>query len=50
MCDTHGIKLYKKLPVRIKNLEKFMDFKINLRTFLLNHSFYSWDEYFCFSE
>jgi hypothetical protein len=43
-----GIKLYNRMCIRIKKLEKFKDLKINIKTFLLNYSFYSLEEYFCF--
>jgi len=40
-----GIKLYNKLPNTIKTLEKLQEFKIRLKYFLLQHIFYSVDEY-----
>jgi hypothetical protein len=40
-----NIKLYNKLPNKIKNLEKLQEFKGKLKYFLLQHIFYSVDEY-----
>ena len=40
-----GIKLYNKLPNTIKRLEKIQEFKGSLKYFLLQHIFYSVDEY-----
>jgi hypothetical protein len=40
-----GIKLYNKLPKYLKNLENTIFFKKQLKTFLLQQTFYSIDEY-----
>jgi hypothetical protein len=40
-----GIKLYNKLPNIIKKLEKIRTLKKRLTYFLLQHTFYSVDEY-----
>jgi hypothetical protein len=40
-----GIKLFNKLPDTIKSLEKIQEFKRRLKYFLLQHVFYSVDEY-----
>jgi hypothetical protein len=40
-----GIKLFNKLPDTIKGLEKIQELKIKLKYFLLQHIFYSLDEY-----
>ena len=40
-----GIKLYNKLPNTIKRLDKIEEFKRRLKYFLLQHIFYSVDEY-----
>jgi len=40
-----GVKLYNKLPNTIKRLEKIEEFKRRLKYFLLQHIFYSVDEY-----
>jgi hypothetical protein len=40
-----GIKLYNKLPNTIKELEKVREFKKKVKVFLLQHTFYSVDEY-----
>jgi hypothetical protein len=34
------------MPDRIKELESFKDFKQNLKSFLLDHPFYSLNEFF----
>jgi hypothetical protein len=40
-----GIKLYNKLLNTIKRLDKIQEFKRRLKYFLLQHIFYSVDEY-----
>jgi hypothetical protein len=40
-----GIKLYNKLPEKLKKLEKIEEFKRKLKYFLLQHIFFSVDEY-----
>jgi hypothetical protein len=40
-----GIKLYNKLPNTIKRLDKIQGFKRRLKYFLLQHIFYTVDEY-----
>jgi hypothetical protein len=40
-----GSKLFNKLPDTIKRLEKIQEFKRRLKYFLLQHIFYSADEY-----
>ena len=45
-----GIRLYNKMPTRIKQLDSFKDFKRKLKLFLLHHHFYSLNEYFIFEE
>jgi hypothetical protein len=40
-----GIKLYNKLPNKVKKLEKLHKFKRKLKYYLLQHMFYSVDEY-----
>jgi hypothetical protein len=41
-----GIRLYNKMPYRIKQLESFRDFKQKLMFLLLDHPFYSLNEFF----
>jgi hypothetical protein len=36
-----GIRLYNKMPIRIKQLDSFRDCKRKLKLFLLDHPFYS---------
>jgi len=36
-----GIRLYNEMPIRIKQLDSFRDFKRKLKLFLLDHPFYS---------
>jgi hypothetical protein len=43
--ENVGIKLYNKLPNKIKRLEKIQEFKRRLKYFLLQHIFISVDEY-----
>jgi hypothetical protein len=40
-----GIKLYSKVPKRIKNAVDFLAFKRELKSFLLEHSFYTINEF-----
>jgi len=40
-----GIKLYNKLPNTIKKLDKMQEFKRRLKYLLMQHTFYSVDEY-----
>ena len=40
-----GIKLYNKLPYAIKKLDKMQEFKTRLKYFLMQHTFYSVNEY-----
>jgi hypothetical protein len=40
-----GIKLYNILPNTIKRLDKMQEFKRRLKYFLMQHTFYSVDEY-----
>jgi hypothetical protein len=45
---NRGIRLYNKAPDYIKELEKDKAFKRELRSLLLQHAFYSVDEYMSF--
>jgi hypothetical protein len=40
-----GIRLYNKVPDYIKDLEKYIYFLKECRSFLLQHTFYSVDEF-----
>jgi hypothetical protein len=40
-----GIKLYNHLPNEIREVERMRQFKRELRSYLLQHTFYSVDEY-----
>jgi hypothetical protein len=42
-----GIKLYNNLPNKFKEVEKIRQYKRDLRSSLLRHTFYSVDEYIC---
>ena len=44
------IRLYNKMPTRIKQLDSFRDFKRKLKLFLLDHHFYSLNVFFIFEE
>ena len=44
-----GIKLYNKLPNTIKRIKMVQEFKRRLKYFLLQHIFYSVDEYISIS-
>jgi len=43
-----GIRLYNKMLTRIKQLDSFRDFKSKLELLLLDHSFYSLNEFFLY--
>ena len=45
-----GSRLYNMMPTKIKQLESFRDFKRRLKLFLLDHTFYSVNEFFLFEE
>jgi len=45
-----GIRLYNKLPSRIKQLDSFSDFKSKLKLFLLDYPFYHWMSFFLIYE
>jgi len=45
-----GIRLYYKMLTRIKKLNSCWDFKRKLKLFLLDHHFYSLNEFLIFGE
>jgi hypothetical protein len=45
-----GIRLYYKMPTRIKQLDSCRDFKRKLKLFLLDHPFYSLNKLLIFGE
>jgi hypothetical protein len=40
-----GIKLYNRLPLELRKLEGFKKFKHKLKLYLLNHPFYTLQEF-----
>jgi hypothetical protein len=42
---NRGIELYSKVPNKIENMENFPIFERELKSFLLNHAFYTIDEF-----
>jgi hypothetical protein len=46
--ENAGIKLFNKLPNTLKKIERPQEFKRRLRYFLMQHVFYSVDEYMSF--
>ena len=40
-----GIKLYNKIPNKIREIEKMRQFKKVMRSYLVQHMFYSVEEY-----
>jgi len=40
-----GVRLYKRLPLRIKKLDKFNRFRKEVKSILLNNLFYTLEEY-----
>jgi len=45
-----GIKLYNKMPTKIKQLGSFRDFEQRIKLYLLDHPFYSLNELFIFEK
>jgi len=41
-----AIKLFKKLPIQIKQLDNYNGFKREVKSFLFNNSFYTIEEFF----
>jgi hypothetical protein len=48
--SLRGNRLYNKMTTKIKQLESFKDFKQRLKLFLMDHPFYSLNEFFLFEE
>jgi hypothetical protein len=42
-----GIRLYNKAPIFIKKWEEYKPYKRELKSFLINHAFYSVEEFLC---
>jgi hypothetical protein len=42
------IQLYNKVPVNIKQLNKYKPLTTKFKHFLMNHAFYSINEFFCY--
>jgi hypothetical protein len=40
-----GVRLYEHLPLRIKNLDKCKHFRKEVKSILLNNTFYTLEEY-----
>jgi hypothetical protein len=40
-----GIRLYNKVPKNIKKAEEYKPYKRKLKSFLIEHAFYSLDEF-----
>jgi len=45
-----AIKMYNKMSTKIKPLKNFRHFKQSLKLFLLDHPFYSSNEFFVYEE
>ena len=43
-----GIRLYNKVPICIKKLEEYIPYKRKLKSFLIDHAFYSVEEFLCY--
>ena len=43
-----GIRLYNKVPINIKNLEEYKPYKREPKSLLINHTFYSVEEFLCY--
>jgi len=42
-----GIRLYNNVPMHIKKLEEYKLYKRELKYFLIDHAFYSVEEFLC---
>ena len=42
-----GIRLYNKVPIHIKKLEECIPYKREMKSFLIDHAFYSVLEFLC---
>ena len=42
-----GIRLYNKVPMQIKKLEEYKLYKRELKSVLIDHEFYSVEEFLC---
>jgi hypothetical protein len=40
-----GIRLYNRVPIDIKKLEEYKPYKRELKSFLIDHAFYSVEEF-----
>jgi hypothetical protein len=43
-----GIWLYNKVPINIKKLKEYKLYKRELKYFLIDHAFYSVEEFLCY--
>jgi hypothetical protein len=43
-----GIRFYNKVPINIKKLEEYKLYKRELKSFLIDHAFYSVEEFSCY--
>jgi len=43
-----GIWLYNKVPINIKKLDEYKNYKRELKSFLIDHAFYSVEEFLCY--
>jgi hypothetical protein len=43
-----GIWLYNRVPIDIKKLEEYKPYKSELKSFLIDHAFYSVEETICY--
>ena len=43
-----GIRLYNKVPIIIKKLVEYKPYKRELKSFLIDHAFYSVEKFLCY--
>jgi len=43
-----GIQLYNKVAINIKKLKEYKPYKTELKSFLIDHAFYSLEELLCY--
>ena len=43
-----GIQFYNKVPININKLEEYKPYKRELKSFVIDHAFYSVEEFLCY--
>jgi hypothetical protein len=43
-----GIRLYNRVPINTKKMEEYRPYKRKFKSFLIDHAFYSEEEFLCY--